>query len=53
MASRCVRKSSSNLVFAGIEFTSKPIDASAMTHFSFDYWTPDPTAAPKVFKVKL
>lgn len=46
-------KKYTNLVFAGIEFTSAPIDASAMTHFSFDYWTPDPTDAPKVFKVKL
>lgn len=42
-----------NLVFAGIEFTSQPIDASAMTHFYLDFWTPDPTAAPAVFKIKL
>lgn len=42
-----------NLVFAGIEFTSQTIDASAMTHFSMDIWTPDPTAAPAVFKIKL
>lgn len=42
-----------NLVFAGIEFTSRPIDASAMTHFSFDLWTPSPTDAPKAFRVKL
>jgi hypothetical protein len=46
-------KKYSNLVFAGIEFTSAPINASAMTHFSFDLWTPSPTDAPKVFKVKL
>ena len=42
-----------NLVFAGIEATSQPIDASAMTHFHMDVWTPDPTAAPAVFKIKL
>lgn len=42
-----------NLVFAGIEFTSSTIDASTMTHFSMDIWTPDPTALPAVFKVKL
>ena len=42
-----------NLVFAGIESTSQPIDASAMTHFHMDIWTPDPTAAPAVFKIKL
>ncbi len=42
-----------NLVFAGIEFTSQTVDASAMTHFYMDFWTPDPTAAPAVFKIKL
>lgn len=42
-----------NLVFAGIEFTSRPIDASAMTTFSMDIWTPDATAAPAVFRIKL
>ncbi|MFZ0391791.1 MAG: Ig-like domain-containing protein [Calditrichia bacterium] len=42
-----------NLVFAGIEFTSQPIDASAMTHFYMDIWTPDPTASPAIFKIKL
>ena len=46
-------KKYSNLVFAGIEFTSQPIDASAMTHFYMDFWTPDPTAAPAVFRIKL
>ena len=46
-------KKYTNLVFAGIEFTSAPVNASAMTHFSFDLWTPSPTDAPKVFKVKL
>ncbi len=42
-----------NLVFAGIEATSSPIDASAMTHFHMDIWTPDATAEPVEFKVKL
>ncbi len=46
-------KKYSNLVFAGIEFTSSPIDASAMTHFHMDFWTPDETADPAVFKIKL
>ena len=38
---------------AGIEFISQTIDASTMDHFYMDFWTPDPTAAPAVFKVKL
>jgi hypothetical protein len=42
-----------SLVFAGIEATSAPIDASAMTHFHIDVWTPDPTAAPAALKIKL
>jgi hypothetical protein len=42
-----------NLIFAGIEFTSQPLDASNMTHFAMDIWTPDATAAPAVFKIKL
>ena len=42
-----------NLVFAGVEFTSAPVDASAATHFHFDVWTPDPTAAPAAFRIKL
>jgi len=46
-------KKYANLVFAGIEAVSQPIDASTMTHFHFDFWTPDPTADPAVFKVKL
>jgi hypothetical protein len=41
------------LLFAGIEFQNPTIDASAMTHFHMDIWTPDPTAAPAVFKIKL
>ncbi len=46
-------KKYSNLVFAGIEFTSAPVDAAAMTHFLLDIWTPDATGAPAIFKVKL
>lgn len=46
-------KKYTNLVFAGIEFTSQPINATAMTHFNMDIWTPDPTAAPAVFRIKL
>jgi len=42
-----------NVVFAGVEFTSQPLDATGMTHFTMDFWTPDPTAAPLVFKIKL
>lgn len=42
-----------NFIFAGIEFTSQTVDASAMTHFHMDIWTPDATAAPVVFKIKL
>ncbi len=42
-----------NLVFAGIEFTSQTIDASAVTNFYMDLWTPDDTSSPSVFKVKL
>ena len=46
-------KKYTNLVFAGIEFTSQTVDASAMTHFHMDFWTPDPTGSPAVFKIKL
>lgn len=42
-----------NLNFVGIEFTSKTIDATTMTHFHLDIWTPDPTDLPKSFKVLL
>jgi hypothetical protein len=38
-----------NLIFAGVEFTSKPIDASTMTHFHVDIWSPNATT----FKIKL
>lgn len=42
-----------NLVYAGIEFTSNVINASEMTHFRMDVWTPDATAMPVVLKIKL
>lgn len=42
-----------NLTFAGIEFTSSPIDATAMSHFRLDVWTADPVTAPAVLRVKL
>lgn len=42
-----------NLVFAGIEFTSQTVNASDMTHFRMDIWTPDPTDSPAIFKIKL
>lgn len=42
-----------NLNFVGIEFTSQTINASNMTHFHLDIWTPDPTNPPKNFKVQL
>jgi len=42
-----------NMVFAGIEFTSAPVDASAMTHFHLHVWTPDATAPPAAFRIKL
>ncbi|MBK7940239.1 MAG: Ig-like domain-containing protein [Lewinellaceae bacterium] len=43
----------SSLNFVGIEFASQTINASAMTHFHLDIWTPDPTELPKAFKVLL
>lgn len=42
-------KKYTNLVYAGIEFTSNPIDATNMDYYHVDIWTPDAT----VFKVKL
>ena len=39
----------SNLGFAGIEFASSPLDASAMTHLHIDIWAADAAA----FRVKL
>lgn len=42
-------KKYTNLIFAGIDFTGTPIDASAMTHFHVDVWSPNATK----FGVKL
>jgi hypothetical protein len=41
------------LNFVGIEFKSNPINASQMTRFHMDVWTPESTALPKAFKVQL
>jgi hypothetical protein len=48
-----ITKLYTNFTYAGIEFTSQTIDATAMTTFHMDIWTADDTAAPAVFKVKL
>jgi hypothetical protein len=42
-----------NLNFNGIEFASQTIDATQMTRFHMDIWTPDPTTPPAAFKVLL
>jgi hypothetical protein len=42
-----------NLNFVGIEFTSQTINATSMTHFHMDIWTPDPTNPPAAFKILL
>ncbi len=42
-----------NLNFVGIEFTSQTINATGMSHFHMDIWTPDPTDLPASFKIKL
>jgi hypothetical protein len=41
------------LNFVGVEFISKQIDASQMTRFHMDFYTPESTALPKAFKVQL
>ncbi len=41
------------LNFVGIEFSSATIDASQMTHFHIDVWTPDPIDPPAAFKILL
>ncbi|MDH3891230.1 MAG: Ig-like domain-containing protein [candidate division Zixibacteria bacterium] len=46
-------KKYSNLLFAGIEFLTTTVDASALTHFHIDVWTADATASPALFKIKL
>ena len=42
-----------NLNFVGIEFSSNTINATAMTGFHMDVWTPDNTNPPNNFKVLL
>lgn len=42
-------KTYTNLLFAGIEFTSHPINGTPMTHLHLDVWLPEGTE----FKVKL
>jgi len=42
-----------NLNFVGIEFASSTIDATDMTHFHIDIWTPDNTDPPRNFKILL
>jgi hypothetical protein len=41
------------LNFVGILTESNQIDASEMTHFHMDIWTPDPTVLPAAFNVLL
>jgi len=42
-----------NLNFVGVEFSSNQINATSMTHFHIDIWTPDPTTTPNNVKVML
>lgn len=46
-------KKYSNLTFAGIETVANKINATAMTHFHLDIWTPDAVTGGAAFKVKL
>jgi len=46
-------KKYTSLNFVGIEFTSQTIDATNMTHFHLDFWTPDPAEAPAELKIQL
>ena len=46
-------KKYTDLNFVGIEFATQTIDATNMTHFHLDIWTPDPTNPPAVFNVLL
>ncbi|MEZ4986887.1 MAG: Ig-like domain-containing protein [Saprospiraceae bacterium] len=43
----------SQLNFVGIQFTAPTINATAMTHFHIDIWTPEPVNASSVFRVLL
>ncbi|MBN2830108.1 MAG: T9SS type A sorting domain-containing protein [Candidatus Cloacimonetes bacterium] len=42
-----------SLVFAGIEFTSSTIDATALDYFHIDMWTPDTITNPEELRIKL
>jgi hypothetical protein len=42
-----------NLNFVGIEFATKTINATDMTHFHIDIWTPDAVTGSKAFKILL
>jgi hypothetical protein len=42
-----------NLNFVGIEFSANPINATSMTHFHIDIWSPDPTSTPNNIKLML
>ena len=42
-----------SLNFVGILTESEQIDATEMTHFHMDIWTPDPTALPAAFRILL
>jgi len=42
-----------NLSFAGIEFTSSTIDATALDYFHIDMWTPDTIVNPEELRIKL
>ena len=46
-------KKYTNLTFAGVEFVASKINATAMTHFHLDVWTPDAVTGLAAFKVKL
>lgn len=41
------------LNFVGIQFTAPTIDATSMTDFHMDIWTPDPIGPSTVFKILL
>ncbi len=41
------------LNFVGIQFTAPTINATTMTHFHIDIWTPDPVGPASEFKVLL
>jgi len=42
-----------NLNFNVLKFASQTIDATQMTHFHMDIWTPNSTTPPAAFKVLL